>query len=90
MMNLKSWKTTTVGVSQLVLGLTAFGLFAFGKINAIELGGTITFIVWIGSIVGNMFAKDGDKTNSKEPVETKSSKIAPIGGDGTRPEDEER
>ena len=50
MMNLKSWKTTTVGVSQLVLGLTAFGLFAFGKINAIELGGTITFIVWIGSM----------------------------------------
>lgn len=72
-MNLKSWKTTTVGVVQLVLGLIAFGLFSFGKINTIELGGTITFIVWIGSIVGNMFAKDGNVTHS-----TASKSIDPV------------
>ena len=63
-MMVKSWKTTVVGLSQLVLGVIAFALFAIGKIDYIALGGSIGFIVWIGGIVGNLFAKDSDASHS--------------------------
>ena len=80
MENLKSWKTSSVGWSQLVLGLVSFVLFTIGKIDYIALGGSIGFIVWIGGIVGNMFAKDSDVTHSGG---VKASKRPdPIGGDG--------
>ena len=60
----KSWKTSAVGWSQLVLGLVSFVLFAIGKIDYIALGGSIGFIVWIGGIIGNIFAKDSNVTHS--------------------------
>jgi len=56
---MKNWKTTAVGVSQLVLGLISFTLFAIGKIDYIALGGSLGSIGVIGSIIGNMFAADG-------------------------------
>lgn len=56
---MKNWKTTAVGVSQLILGLAAFVLWSIGKINTSELIGSIGFITFIGTIVGNMFAADG-------------------------------
>lgn len=80
-MMVKSWKTSAVGWSQLVLGLVSFVLFAIGKIDYIALGGSIGFIVWIGGIVGNMFAKDSDVTHSGG---VKASKIDHV---GNRPDD---
>ncbi len=73
---MKNWKTTAVGVSQLVLGVAAFIIWSIGKINTTELIGSIGFITFIGTIVGNMFAADGK-------ISTLASKARPnIGGDG--------
>ena len=77
----KSYKTTAVGLSQLVLGVIAFGLFAFGKIEYTALGGSIAFIVWIGGIVGNLFAKDSDVTHSESKVGGNFNHV------GNRPDD---
>ena len=71
MMNLKSWKTTVIGVIALIgLGFNAYTNGGFSVAD---------FLLLITGI-GFLAAKDGDKTNSKEPVNTKSNKR--IGGDG--------
>ena len=65
----------------LFIGIISFVLFTIGKIDYIALGGSIGFIVWIGGIVGNMFAKDSDVTHSGG---VKASKIDHV---GNRPDD---
>ena len=83
MENLKSWKTTAVGVSQLILGVAAFVLWVIGEIDVKELAGSIAFIVWFGGIVGNLFAKDSDVTHSDDLVSgIRKMDRTDIGGDG--------
>jgi len=76
---MKNWKTTAIGVIALIgLGFNAYTNGGFSVAD---------FLLLITGI-GFLAAKDGDKTNSKEPVKTKSNTSARvltrknIGGDG--------
>lgn len=81
-MNLKSWKTTAIGVIALIgLGFNAYTNGGFSVAD---------FLLLITGI-GFLAAKDGDKTNSSNPVGTKSNLTSKsirkddyhdIGGDG--------
>jgi hypothetical protein len=61
---LKSWKTTSVAIAQLVLCISVLVMFYLGKIDITGLQIGIPLVIGIGSIVGNLFAKDGDKSHS--------------------------
>ena len=86
----KSWKTTAVGLSQLVLGIIAFALFAIGKIDYIALGGSLGFIGAFGGFVGNLFAKDSDVSHSVDvKASIRKDDYKDIGGDGIDPGERE-
>lgn len=83
-MNDKGKKTTATAIASLVLGLVAFALWVMGKIDAVELVGSIAFITFIGGIIGQIFSKDVDATHSNEDKNT-YAKVADHLGD--RPND---
>ena len=60
----KGAKTTVVAISQLVLGLSLLVMWYLGKVDNAGVAVGITAITWIGSIIGNYFAKDSDQTHS--------------------------
>jgi len=61
---LKSWKTTTVAVVGLLLGIGTFIFWFIGKVDneglAIGLSGIATFT----TMLGLLFAKDSDQSHS--------------------------
>ncbi len=61
---LKSWKTTAVAISQLALCISVLVMFYLGKIDIIGLQIGIPIVIGVGSIVGNLFAKDSNQTHS--------------------------
>jgi len=63
--NSKGLKTTLVAIMAIALGLTVFTLFFLDKLDKDELTIAIAGLGTFTAIVGNLLAKDADKSHTE-------------------------